>query len=82
MTASADERRARLQAATHEFLAYRGTNQTRELLCLLDALVAQYYADLATVKPDRLGYVQGALAQVLALRNLLCQDNPHLSPLV
>lgn len=76
-----EQRRAALQAATIDLLAFRASHQSTSLVALLDALEAHYFADLAAIKPDRLAYVQGALAQVIALRNLICQDNPHLSPL-
>lgn len=81
MMPSPEQRRAAIQAATADFVAFRASHQTRSLIALFDALIAQYFADLATVKPERLAHVQGALAQVIALRNLACQDNPHLSPL-
>jgi hypothetical protein len=75
------QRRAQLQAATDDFITLRSSHQSQMLLALLNALIAQYHADLAVVKPERLGYVQGALAQVMALRQLICEGNANLSPL-
>jgi hypothetical protein len=82
MLTTPEQRRVNLQATSTDFVAFRNSAQTRELVALLDAMIDQYHADLASVKPERLLYVQGALAQVMALRALACSDSLHLSPLI
>ena len=73
--------RASVQATRLECAQYRDSEQSRQFVLLLDALADQYLLILATVTPDKLAYTQGALAQVVALHQILRADNPHLSPL-
>lgn len=73
--------RTNLQAAKLGFAQYRDSEQTQQLVLLLDALADQYLLHLTTITPEKLAYTQGALAQVTALRHIVRHDNPHLSAL-
>lgn len=77
---SSDERRAAIVTETSDFQAYKGSDQSRQFVRMLDALIDDHLADLATVKVEELRYKQGAIAQLQCLRSVMCSHSPHLSP--
>jgi hypothetical protein len=52
--------------------AYRGTELYLQIVLLLDALADVYRNDLLTINPEGLRFKQGAAAQVLAIKEALC----------
>jgi len=74
-----EKRRARIHAATQELREYRAMPETKLILALLDSLAVDLLEDLATTKPERLQYTQGALAQVRALHLAISSDDPDRS---
>ena len=66
-----EQLRAEIAIETAALLEYRAMPETKIFLRLLDALAEDQYNELASVKPDRLLYRQGALAQLNALRAVL-----------
>lgn len=76
---SAEQRRALVSAETAEYLQYRASNQTKQLLALYDALIDDHLADLITIPPERLQYKQGAIRQLQALRDMMMSENLMLS---
>ena len=70
-----EQRRDLIAAETAEFLQYRASNQTRQFLALLDAIIADHLADLVTIRAERLTYVQGAVRQLQALREVMVSGN-------
>lgn len=75
-----EQRRALVATETADFLMYRASNQSAQLVKFLDALIDDHLADLAIVSLDRLQYKQGAIRQLQALRDVLVMDNISLSP--
>ena len=70
------------EAAVHERLVdatlvvreYAGTDGSRAMVAMLDALAQSYLIDLVSVNPDGLVAIQSALKQVYAIRNVLGND--------
>lgn len=63
-----------LQAATNNVRAYAGSDQSKLVIELLDALSASYCLDLISVQPEGLVRIQSALKQVRALRDVFAND--------
>lgn len=74
--------RARIARESADFLLYRGSEQTRQLAELYDALIDSLFEELATVSAEKLAYKQGALAQLKALRKSLAPNAEHISLIV
>ena len=77
---TSEQYRANIVQELAELRAYRTTQPVRQLLKLLDALIADHMADLVTVAPEQLQLKQGAVRQLTCLHNAICQDGPHLWP--
>lgn len=75
-----EQLRAAVATETREFQQYRASFQSAQLLVFLEALIESHLADLALIPPERLQYKQGAIRQLQALRAVLVDDNPHISP--
>ncbi|WP_426106375.1 hypothetical protein [Massilia sp. TSP1-1-2] len=77
--------RAQLNAATTEALTevqfHRGSTLYMAFIALLDSVDAQHLETLAAAKPDAVEKVQGALAQVRALRKALVTTGANSSPI-
>lgn len=71
-----NDRRAHegLVEATRAVRGYAGSDVSRAVVEMLDALVASYCLDLIYVKPEGLIRLQSALQQVTALRDVLSDD--------
>ena len=74
---SRDQLRSLIAEETQALRDYRAMPQTQILLSLINALIEDGLADLATIEPDRLRHKQGALAQLEALRIAVGTDDPH-----
>lgn len=77
---SPDHLRQAIAAETRDLQLLRATLPMKQLVALLDALVDAHLVDLVTLAPEHLGYKQGAIRQLQALRAALLDDNPHISP--
>lgn len=75
---SSEQRRTDIALETAEFLQYRPSTQSAQLVRLIDALIDDHLADLAIVPMERLQYKQGAVRQLQALRDVLVADNINL----
>jgi hypothetical protein len=69
---------AAIETQARELRHFRGTDQSKLLVGLLNALAESYRLDLADVAPDGLVRVQTALRQVLAIRDVLTSEHPTL----
>ena len=76
---SIEQRRADITSALDELLMYRNSGGIRELIVLLDVVIDDSLARLATVSPDNLLRQQGALAQLNALRTSIAEPGPDRS---
>lgn len=63
---------------TRELRLFRGSDQSRLMVGLLNALVESYRQDLADVTPEGLVRVQTALRQTLALRDVFTSEHATL----
>lgn len=80
MLKTAEQRRASTMQELRELRAYRATQAVQQLLKLMEALIEEHNADLATVAPEQLQLKQGAVKQLTCLHRAICQDGPHLWP--
>ncbi len=64
----------RLTDATLLVREYAGTDGSKAVLAMLDALAQSYLIDLVNVKPDGLVAIQAALKQVYAIRRVMDND--------
>lgn len=69
------DKRAALVEAAREFRQFSRSQAGRSLLEMLDALDAVYSEDLRNTNAEGLGRLQGACAQVKALRRLLTTED-------
>ena len=76
-----DEATAIMRAIEHHtntLRQFRGSDQARLLVGLLNALIEAYRSDLADVAPEGLVRVQTALRQCVALRDALTLEHATL----
>jgi molecular chaperone GrpE (heat shock protein) len=76
------EYRNEVMRAAVELREFASSGAARAMVELLDALDRAYREDLLTVPPERLARLQGAAAQVRALRNVLTRDDDTPLPTV
>jgi hypothetical protein len=75
-----EQLRAAIALETAELQMLRATLPMKQLITVIDVVVDAHLADLASIDPERLRFKQGAIRQLQALRAVLLDDNPHLSP--
>jgi hypothetical protein len=64
----------RLVDATRTAREYTGSDASRAMVVMLDALAQSYLMDLVSVNPDGLVAIQAALKQVYAIRRVVDND--------
>ncbi len=77
---TAVQRRNAIQSATTEVRAYRNSQPIRLLVRLLDALMEEHCADLVLITPEALPHKQGAIRQLMSLRQALTQEHEPVCP--
>ena len=73
-------RHAAIEQETQELRAWRNSAAMHGLARLLHLLIEEHCADLAFIAPDQLQLKQGALRQLMQLRDALSRDGPYLCP--
>lgn len=63
-----------MASATSVVRAYAGSDPSKALLALLDALIDSYKLDLMDVTPDKLTHLQAAIRQTAAIRAVVADD--------
>lgn len=63
-----------MASATSVVRAYAGSDASKAMLVLLDALIDSYKLDLMHVKPDGLERLQAAIQQAAAIRAVVADD--------
>lgn len=63
-----------MASATSVVRAYAGSEASKAMLVLLDALIDSYKLDLMHVKPDGLDRLQAAIGQAAAIRAVVADD--------
>lgn len=63
-----------LEVTTAAVRQYAGSDCSRHVIAMLDALGKSYALDLLHVKPDGLLQLQSCMRQVFAIRNALADD--------
>lgn len=56
---------------------FAGSSPSRAMLELLDAIEASYFEDFRQVTPEKLARLQGQLAQIQSLREVLSAKNTN-----
>lgn len=63
-----------MASATSVVRAYAGSDSSKALLSMLDALIDSYKLDLMVVTPDKLMHLQAAIRQTAAIRAVVADD--------